>query len=67
MNITLNNSLEHFDKESLSVNELLKLKHFTFKLLVIKINGKVIRKENYDDKLIHDGDKVHVIHLISGG
>ena len=67
MQIILNNNLESFDNEKLTVNELLEKKNFTFKMLVIKINGKLIPKDRYDNTLISNGDDVSVLHLISGG
>jgi thiamine biosynthesis protein ThiS len=67
MKITLNNREESFTEDSLTVNDLLKIKSFTFKMLVIKINGKLIKKTEYDSALIYDKDNVNVIHLISGG
>lgn len=67
MIITLNNQSESFDQDTLNIAELLKLKNFTFKALVIKINGRLVKKSDYPDAYIHSGDKVDVIHLISGG
>ncbi len=67
MNIILNNRSESFKADKLTVNELLKVKNFTFRMLVIKINGKLIKKTEYDTSTISDGDKVMVMHLISGG
>ena len=67
MNITLNNREESFEQSSLSISDLLKVKKFTFKLLVIKVNDKFIKKGQYDETIISDGDNVAVIHLISGG
>jgi sulfur carrier protein len=67
MNITLNNIPEKFDTDKCTVNELLRLKNFTFKMLIIKINGKLVKKEEYDTTLISEGDDVNVLHLISGG
>ncbi len=67
MIITLNNRTEQIDKESLTVNELLELRNFTFKMLVVKINSKLIKKDEYDSAVINDGDNVMVLHLISGG
>lgn len=67
MNITLNNREESFSQSRMTISELLKEKNFTFRLLVVKINGQLIRKENYVSASIADGDKVDVIHLISGG
>ena len=51
----------------MTVNELLRVKNFTFKMLVIKINGILIKKTEYETARINDGDEVHVLHLISGG
>mgnify|MGYP006298491753 CR=1 FL=1 len=67
MKIILNNRPEEFDKNSLSVAELINEKNFTFKLLVTKINGKLVKKNERDSALIYDGDRVEVIHLVSGG
>ncbi|MBE0661663.1 MAG: sulfur carrier protein ThiS [Bacteroidales bacterium] len=67
MKIVLNNTSEDFDSDKLTVSELLKIKNFTFKMLVIKINGKVIRKHEYEAAYIKDGDQVTVLHLITGG
>jgi sulfur carrier protein len=67
MNIFLNNNSEIFSGDSMTVNELLKIKNFTFKMLVIKINGTLVKKTEYETAEIHDGDEVHVLHLISGG
>lgn len=67
MNIMLNNRPETFDAKKLSISDLLNYKNFTFKLLVIKINGKLVKKDQYDTTFISDGDDVSVLHLISGG
>lgn len=67
MRIILNNIEEVLQHESLSVAELLKVKNFTFKMLVIKVNNKLVKKEEYDITIIRDGDIVQVLHLISGG
>jgi thiamine biosynthesis protein ThiS len=67
MKITLNNNKEEFLSEQLTISELLAVKNFTFKMLVIKINGQLIRKSDYDTATVVNGDEVHVLHLISGG
>jgi len=67
MKITLNNRQEEFQKSSMTVSELLEEKNFTFKMLVIKINNKLVRKEEYDTAVVREGDNVIVLHLISGG
>ena len=67
MQITLNNRIEALQGARITVSELLKAKKFTFKMLIIKINGKLIEKTGYDATVIKDGDDVQVLHLISGG
>ena len=67
MQITLNNRPEIIDKKEITISELINLKSFTFKLLVTKINGNLIKKADRETAVIKDGDKVAIIHLISGG
>jgi len=67
MNIILNNRPETLDVSQLTLQELIEKKTFTFKLLVTKINGKLIKKENRAETLIHEGDDVAIIHMITGG
>ena len=67
MKITLNNREESFDAETMSVSDLIKEKNFTFKLLVTKINDNLVKKEDRDQAMIKDGDKVTILHLVSGG
>ncbi len=67
MRITLNNRVEELEGDRLTVTELLKVKNFTFKMLIIKINGRLIEKPDYDSSEIVEGDDVQVLHLISGG
>ncbi len=67
INIILNNRQESIDVDSMTVQELLNHKNFTFKLLVVKINGKLIKRDSYDEAVIRDGDEVTVLHLVSGG
>ena len=67
MKIILNNTPEQFEYKELTVNELLKVKKFTFKMLVIRINGTLVKKDMYAPATIKDGDDVMVLHLVSGG
>jgi thiamine biosynthesis protein ThiS len=67
MKITLNNRPEVFEQDELTVSQILEVKRFTFKMLVIKVNGKLVKKDAYESSKIKHGDDVTVIHLISGG
>jgi sulfur carrier protein len=67
MKIILNNNPEKVDIDKCTVNDLLRMKNFTFKMLIIKINGVLVQKGSYDTTSIKEGDDVSVLHLISGG
>ncbi|HNW98377.1 MAG TPA: sulfur carrier protein ThiS [Bacteroidales bacterium] len=67
MKINLNNNDTELNYKEISVKELLAVQKFTFKLLVIKVNGNLVKRDDYEKIIIRDGDKVDVIHLMSGG
>ena len=67
MNITLNNRPEEFNLEEMTVDKMIELKKFSFKMRVIKINGRFIKKEKYSTTIIRDGDEVQMLYLMSGG
>jgi sulfur carrier protein ThiS len=67
MKILLNNREEGFTLEEMSVSDMLLIKKFSFKLRIIKINGVLIVKEKYDSTVIHNGDNVQMLYLMSGG
>lgn len=67
MKITLNNREEHIDAEELTLQELIERKKFSFRLLVTKVNGKLVKRDERTARTIHDGDDVKILHMISGG
>lgn len=67
MKITLNNHPEQIPLDSMSIEDIIKYKNFTFKLLVTKINGKLVKKNERNSIFVADGDNVMIMHLISGG
>lgn len=67
MEITLNNRPETLPQESITVSELIKLKNFSFRLLVTRVNGKLVKKDERERVVIREGDDVMILHMISGG
>lgn len=67
MKILLNNRPEEFDADEITVDEMIVIKKFSFKMRVIKINGTFIRKEEYATASIKEGDNVQMLYLMSGG
>jgi sulfur carrier protein len=54
-------------EEGLTVSALLARFRYTFPHIIVKIDGEVIRREEYPTYAILDGADVRVIHLIAGG
>lgn len=67
MEILLNNRKETIDQNEITLEGLIKLKNFTFKLLVTKVNGVLVKKDVRSEAIIRDGDEVLILHMISGG
>ena len=67
MEITLNNNTEIIKEENITIADLIRIKNYTFKLLVTKVNGQLVKREDRDKVFIKEGDDVMVLHLISGG
>lgn len=67
MRIELNRQPEDIPGETLSIREILKYKNYSFPNLVVRINGKLVKKTDYDTAQVWEGDVVEIIHLISGG
>ena len=67
MKSLLNNREEELEGDSISDGEMLHVKRFTFKMRIIKINGVFIPKEVYNTTMVHNGDNVQMLYLMSGG
>jgi len=69
MKITLNNSQEMLEtpEEALTIDQLLQIKKYSFRNLIVKINGEFVKRNEYNKAKFKDGDKIDVIHMISGG
>jgi sulfur carrier protein len=65
--IRVNNRDEVEWEEGLTVSALLERFRYTFAHIIVKINGEVVRREEYPTRTIPDGADVWVIHLIAGG
>ena len=53
--------------ENETIKELLKRMKYTFPLVVVKIDNKVIPRTDFSEVIIYDKSKVDIIHMVSGG
>ncbi len=53
--------------EGETITKLLERMNYTFPLVVVKIDGRVVPTADYETEIVPDNSKIEVIHLISGG
>ncbi|SHK10886.1 sulfur carrier protein ThiS [Paramaledivibacter caminithermalis] len=54
-------------EEGLTVEKLLEKKRYVFPKIIVKVNGELIKKEDWAKTIINDGDDVKAIHVFGGG
>lgn len=64
--ITVNDIIIDWE-ENMTITRILKIMNYTFRMLVIKVDGKLIKKNEYKSTIVSAGADVKVIHLMSGG
>lgn len=69
MNLIINHNPEVLEtsQQVITVAELLKIKSFTYKMLIVKVNDTLVLKDDYSTAHVKEGDNVMVIHLMTGG
>ena len=54
-------------EEGMTIADILSKKRYMDHMIVVKVNNNFVRKEDYADREVNDGDDVKVIHLFGGG
>lgn len=67
MTCVVNGASESFGSPSLTVRELLKAKGWSFPLIIVTLNGKLVPRDGWDSASVGEGDSVDAAHLMSGG
>ncbi len=47
--------------------ELLEKNGYRREIIAVEINGVIIKKEDYDEIAIKDGDVIEIVHFMGGG
>jgi sulfur carrier protein len=61
------NTKEHLWHQGMTMQNLLDEKQFTFRHIIVRVNGVYVPEEQYQAFAINDGDEVLVLHLMAGG
>jgi thiamine biosynthesis protein ThiS len=65
--IRVNNQYEVEWQAGMTVQDLLEALKFSFRMIVVKVNGQVVLRPDFSSTPVPDGAEVQAIHLIGGG
>ncbi|HEY3451144.1 MAG TPA: sulfur carrier protein ThiS [Myxococcales bacterium] len=51
----------------MTVRDVLKARGYVFPLIIVRINGELVSRDDFDRTPVPDGAEVQVLHLMSGG
>lgn len=54
-------------EENMTIDRILQVMRYSFRMLVVKVDGRLVKKKDYASTVVPEGAVVEVIHLISGG
>ncbi|NYB72693.1 sulfur carrier protein ThiS [Sedimentibacter hydroxybenzoicus DSM 7310] len=54
-------------EQGMTVEDIMKIKKFSYSRIIVKVNDKHIEQEDYAVTVVNDGDDVKMIHLLAGG
>ena len=53
--------------EGMTVRDVLVARNYKFPLIIVTVNGHLVRREAYDTTVVPDEATVRALHLMSGG
>jgi thiamine biosynthesis protein ThiS len=65
--IRVNNQYDVPWHPGMTVQDVLDALKFSFRMIVVKVNGKVVLRQDFATTEVPDGAEMQAIHLISGG
>lgn len=54
-------------EEGMTVKKLLAKMNYTFPMIIVRVNGKLVNKEDWETFVVPPGAKVQALHQIAGG
>ncbi|HEY3138681.1 MAG TPA: sulfur carrier protein ThiS [Blastocatellia bacterium] len=66
MSITVNGKETELPNGA-SINDLILSLGLTPHRLAVELNGRIVRRANWDSTSISDGDRVEIVHFVGGG
>ncbi len=50
-----------------TIAELLRVRRIDPRLVAVEHNGEIVSRDQYEQRELHDGDTLEVVHFVGGG
>ena len=67
MKVKVNGESRELPEGTATIRDLLDALRFSFPLLIVRVNGRLVERGAYAATHVSEGDEVDVYHLVSGG
>ena len=67
MRIKINGIIREFVATELTITEILREMGYTFPIVIVKYQDKVILNNEFSNVLLSDGEEISIIHEFAGG
>lgn len=67
MKIVLNHNSEEFPGDSVTIRQILDFKGWSFPLIIARVDGILVHRNEWNTAAVRDGAVVDLHHLLSGG
>ena len=67
MTLIVNGKKHEFAAETLTIAELLRLLNYTFPNINVKHKDSIIKKDEFENYSVKDGNEILIIHHMCGG
>jgi sulfur carrier protein len=54
-------------REGMTIRDVMKARGYTAPRIIVKVNGELVRQEQWETFQVDDGDDVQVLHMVAGG
>jgi thiamine biosynthesis protein ThiS len=66
IHITINGQARQFEAE-LALPDLIERLEITHPRIAVAYNGTVLRREEHESTVVHDGDTLEIVRMVGGG
>ena len=64
--ITVNGQAQEFE-DGMTVTDLVRSLDLAAQRVAVELNGAIVPRATFDSTLLHDDDKVEIVHFVGGG